>query len=167
MIQKQYDKALEEGRKSVALGPNRAFGHATFGSVLCRTGHFEESVQMCEKAIRLQPHAPLWYFSDLANAYYWTGRYEESLALAEKLIDKSQKTGFRTGERWGYWISARAKVKLGSESEAQEDFAKFLEIATGWTWESDRRNTLYKPEIIDQEHQDMRILRIPGHPSSQ
>ena len=67
----------------------------------------------------------------------------------------------------GYWGSARAKVKLGRESEAQEDFAKFLEIATGWTWDLDRRNTLYKPEIIEREHQDMRSLRIPGHPSSQ
>jgi adenylate cyclase len=165
LIQKQYDKAVEEGRKSVALGPNRAFSHIIFGSVLYRTGHFEESVQMCEKAIRLQPHTPLWYFSELANAYYWTGRYEESLALAEKLIDKSQKTGFRTGERWGYWFSARAKVKLGREGEAKEDFAKYLELAPGWTWESDRRNTLYKPEIIEQEHQDMRILRIPEHAS--
>jgi adenylate cyclase len=167
LIQKQYDKALEEGRKSVALGPNRALGHASFCSILYRTGHFEESVPMCEKAIRLQPHAPLWYFGDLANAYYWTGRYEESLALAEKIIDKSQKTGAKYYERAGYWISARAKVKLGRESEAQEDFAKYLEIATGWTWESDRRNTLYKPEIIAQEHQDMRVLRLPGHASSQ
>ena len=104
---------------------------------------------------------------DLCTAYYWVGHYEESLALAEKLIDKSQKTGFRTGERWGYWGSARAKVRLGRELEAKEDFAKFLELAPGWTWKSDLRNTLYKPEIIAQEHQDMLVLRLPGHPSSQ
>ena len=103
----------------------------------------------------------------MGNAYYWVGRYEDSLTESNRVIDIGQKTGAKFFERVGYWCSARAKVKLGRESEAQEDFAKFLEIATGWTWESDRRNTLYKPEIIDQEHQDMRILRIPGHPSSQ
>jgi len=167
LIQKQYDKAVEEGRKSIALGPSRAIGHLLFGEVLVRTGHFEEAVPMCEKAIRLQPHTPLFYFGNLMNAYYWVERYEESLVAARRLIDQGRKTGFKMGERWGYWGSARAKVKLGRESEAQEDFAKFLEIATGWTWDSDRRNTLYKPEIIEQEHQDMRSLRLPGHASSQ
>jgi adenylate cyclase len=167
LIRKQYDNAVEEGRKSLALGPNRAIGQNLFCDVLCRTGNFEEAVQMCEKAIRLQPHTPTFYFSNMMTAYYWVGRYEESLDLAEMLIDKGRKTGTKKYERWGYWTSARAKVKLGRESEAKEDFAKFLEIATGWTWEKDRRNTLYKPEIIEQEHKDMRILRIPGHPSSQ
>jgi len=167
LIQKQYDKALEEGRKSVALGPNNALFHASFCSILYRTGHFEESVPMCEKAIRLQPHAPLWYFADLSSAYYWTGRYEESLALAEKIIDKGQKTGFRRGERWGYWCSARAKVKLGREREAREDVAKYLEIAPGYSLESDRRATLYKPEIIEKEHEDMRKAGFPEQAPSQ
>ncbi len=167
LIRKQYDKAVEEGRKSLALGPNRAMGHILFGEVLFRTGHFEEAVHMCEKAIRLQPHTPPFYFGNLMSAYYWVGRYEDSLAVAKRLIDKGQKTGVRSFERWGYWGSARAKVKLGRESKAQEDFAKYLEIATGWTWELDRRNTLYKPEIIEKEHHDMRSLRLPDHASSQ
>jgi adenylate cyclase len=167
LIRKKYDKAVEEGRKSIALGPNRAVGHNIFCHVLFRTGNFEEAVQMCEKAIRLQPHTPTIYHTNMMTAYYWVGRYEDSLNEAKRIIDKGQKTGVSIYERWGYWGSARAKVKLGRESEAQEDFAKFLEIATGWTWESDRRNTLYKPEIIAQEHQDMRVLRLPEHASSQ
>jgi len=167
LIRKQYDRAVEEGRKSIALGPNRATGHNLFCHVLYRTGHFEEAVQMCEKSIRLQPHAPTFFFANMMAAYYWVGRYEDSLTVAKRVIDKGRKTGAKKYERWGYWTSARAKVKLGRESEAKEDFAKFLAIATGWTWEKDRKKTLYKPEIIEQEHKDMSILRIPGHPSSQ
>ena len=167
LIRKQYDRAVEEGRKSIALGPNRATGHNLFCHVLYRTGHFEEAVQMCEKSIRLQPHAPTFFFTNMMAAYYWVGRYEDSLTVAKRVIDKGQKTGAKYYERVGYWTSARAKVKLGRESEAKEDFAKFLELATGWTWEKDRKKTLYKPEIIEQEHKDMSILRIPGHPSSQ
>ncbi|MCK4977730.1 MAG: tetratricopeptide repeat protein, partial [Anaerolineales bacterium] len=146
LIQKQYDKAIEEGKKAIALGPNNAQAHIIHGDALYRSGIFEESVQMCEKAIRLQPHAPLYYFMNLCTAYYWVGRYEESLALAEQLIERSLKTGFRTGERWGYWGSARAHVRLGRESEAREDVAKFLKIVPGYNLDLDRRNTLYKPE---------------------
>ena len=167
LIRKQYDKAVEEGRKSIALGPNRAIGHNSLCHVLFRTGYFEEAVEMCEKSIRLQPHTPTFYHANMMTAYYWAGRYEDSLNEAKRIIDKGQKTGARIYERWGYWGSARAKVKLGRESEAQEDFAKYLELAPGWTWKSDLRNTLYKPEIIAQEHQDMLVLRLPGHPSSQ
>ena len=104
LIQKRYDKALEDGRKAVALGPNNALYHASFCSILYRTGHFEESVPMCEKAIRLQPHAPLWYFGNFANTYYWTGRYEESLALAEQLIDKGQKNRTKDGRAMGLLV---------------------------------------------------------------
>ena len=104
---------------------------------------------------------------NLCTAYYWVGRYEESLATAEQLINRSQKTGFRTGERWGYWSSARAKVRLGRESEAREDVAKYLEIVPGSNLELDRRNTLYKPEIIEQEHDDMRKAGFPEHAPSQ
>jgi adenylate cyclase len=167
LIRKQYDKAVEEGRKSIALGPNRAIGHNSLCHVLFRTGYFEEAVEMCEKSIRLQPHTPTFYHANMMTAYYWAGRYEDSLNEAKRIIDKGQKTGARIYERWGYWGSARAKVKLGRESEAQEDFAKYLELAPGWTWKSDLRNTLYKPEIIAQEHQDMLVLKLPGHPSSQ
>jgi len=164
LIQKKYDRALEEGRKAIALGPSNARAHHVYGDTLYRSGHFEEAVPILEKAIRLQPHAPFYYFASLANAYYWVGRYEESLTTAEQIVGQSRKTGFRVGERSGLWISARAKVRLGRESEAREDVAKFLEIVPGYSLESDRRSTLYKPEIIAQEHVDMRRAGFPEHP---
>jgi adenylate cyclase len=163
LIRKQYDKAVEEGRKSIVLGPNRAIGHNIFCHVLFRTGNFEEAVQMCEKAIRLQPHPPTIYHANMMTAYYWVGRYEDSLNEAKRIIDKGRKTGARIYERWGYWGSIRAKVRLGRVREAREDVAKFLEIVPGHNLEADRRNTLYKPEIIEQEHEDMRKAGFPEH----
>jgi adenylate cyclase len=165
LIRKQYDKAVEEGRKSIDLGPNRATGHNLFCHVLYRTGNFEEAVQMCEKSIRLQPHTPTFYHANMMTAYYWVGRYEDSLNEAKRIIDKGRKTGARIYERWGYWGSIRAKVRLGRVREAREDVAKYLEIVPGQNLEADRRNTLYKPEIIEQEHEDMRKAGFPEHAS--
>jgi adenylate cyclase len=167
LIRKQYDKSVEEGRKSIALSPNRAMGHNIFCHVLFRTGNFEEAVQMCEKAIRLQPHTPMIYHANMMTAYYWVGRYEDSLNEAKRIIDKGRKTGARIYERWGYWGSIRAKVRLGRVREAREDVAKYLEIVPGHNLEADRRNTLYKPEIIEQEHEDMRKAGFPEHAPSQ
>ena len=48
--------------------------------------------------------------------------------------------------------------------EAREDVAQYLEIRPGHNLESDRRNTLYKSGIIEQEHEDMRKAGFPEHP---
>jgi len=167
LIQKQYDKAIEEGRKAIAMGPNNAVSHAVHGDSLYRTGFFDQAVPVCEKAIRLQPHAPPNFYASLSNAYYWVGRYEESLALAEKIIDRSLKAGDRMNARFGYWCSARAKVKLGLEEEAKADTAKYLEINPNFSLESGRRNTLYKPEIIEKEDAVMRKAGMPELAPSQ
>ncbi|MGD2269782.1 MAG: adenylate/guanylate cyclase domain-containing protein, partial [Desulfobacterales bacterium] len=103
LLQKQHEKAVEEGRKAIALGPNDGEVHILFGEALYRSGMFEESVKMCEKAMRLHPHTPVYYFIHTMQAYYWVGRYEESLAMAEQLIDRSRKMGYTGGERAGHW----------------------------------------------------------------
>jgi len=105
LYQKQYDKAIEAGRKAVALGPNRANGYISFCEALYRSGHFKEAVPMCERAIRLQPRASIKYFGHLMNAYYWVGRYEDSLAMADKLIKIGNKFKAPGLAAWGYWGS--------------------------------------------------------------
>jgi adenylate cyclase len=163
LYQKQYNQAIEEGRKSIALDPSSADLRIWFGEALYRSGIFEEAVQMCEEAMRLHPHTPLWYLGHMMNAYYWVGRYEESLATAERLVDlgkaKTPKIVW-----WGYWGTARAKVRLGRESEAREDVAKLLKLRPEYSLELDRRNTLYKPALIEREHEDMRKAGFPEHP---
>jgi adenylate cyclase len=113
LFRKQHDKAIEEGRKAVALGPNNANSHKSFCEALYRSGHFEEAVEMCEKAIRLHPHTPIDYFGHMMSAYYWVGRYEESLAMAERLKDTRLKS-------WGYWGAIRAYIKLDQKNLAKE-----------------------------------------------
>ena len=165
LSKKQYEKAIEEGKKSIVLCPSRATGYLFFCEILYRQGYFEEAVRMCEKAIRLQPHTPLFYFGHMMNAYYWVERYEESLSIAKILIDKGRKSDNKTMEGWGYWGSIRAKIKLGRESEARKDVARTLEITPGHSLEAERRSTLYKPEMFEQEYEVMRKAGYPEHSS--
>ncbi len=163
LIQKQHNKAIEQGRKAIAIGPNLPDANQTFGEILYRSGVFEEAVQMLEKAMRLHPYAPGHYSGHMMNAYYWVGRYEESLALAEQLKNR----GFKLFKWWGYWGSARAHIRLGRESEAREDVAAMLKIRPNFGLYGDRKNTLYKPELIEQEHADLRKAGMPELAPSQ
>jgi adenylate cyclase len=119
LVQRQHDKAVEEGRKAIALGPNDAEVHILFGEALFYSGMSEESVQMCEKAMRLHPHTPLYYFGTTMNAYYGARRYDESLAMAEQLIERSRKVKYERGVSWGQWGSALALMELGRESQGR------------------------------------------------
>ena len=126
LIQGQHDKAVEEGRKAIALGPNDAEAHLLFGDALYWSGMFEEAVEMSEKAMRLHPYAPLYYLGRTMSAYVWVGRYDEALAVADQLIDRGRKAGFTRGVFWGYIGSARAHIRLGQESEARQDAVEAL-----------------------------------------
>jgi len=131
LIQGDHEKAVEEGRKGIALGPSEAESHLLFGEVLYQSGNFQEAVKMCEIAIRLHPYPPLYYLGHTLNAYYWVGRYDESLALAKRLIDQGRKVEYTLGVVWGLFGSAIAKIKLGRLSEAIQDADEILKI---WPW---------------------------------
>ena len=88
---KNYEKAIEKGRRAVVLAPNGADAHAYLGSGLQWASRPEEAIQVLEKAIRLNPIAPAWYLHNLALAYKDTGKYEAALGWAEKAVQRSPK----------------------------------------------------------------------------
>jgi TolB-like protein len=170
-----YKKALEidpQFAGAVTMMAYTHFNDARFGFTDSRSKSFKRAVELANKSAAMDQNQPLVH-DLLAELNLYRKQYDKAVEEGRKSIalGPNRATGHNIFchvlYRTGYWGSARAKVKLGRESEAQEDFAKFLELAPGWTWESDRRNTLYKPEIIEQEHQDMRVLRISGHASSE
>ena len=168
LIQGDHEKAVEEGRKAIALGPSEAESHLLFGEVLYQSGNFEEAVKMCEIAIRLHPYPPLYYLGHTLNAYYWVGRYDESLALAKRLIDLGRKVEYTLGVVWGLFGSAIAKIKLGRLSEAIQDADEILKI---WPWfnlDYFRSFSHYKDSAhAEQRIDELRMAGIPEHPPSQ
>ncbi len=168
LIQGEHEKAVEEGRKAITLGPNVAEAYLLFGEALIYSGNFEEAVEMCETAMRLHPHAPLYFLGHTLTAYYWVGRYDESLALAERLIDQGRKAGFTMGVVWGHTGSAVVKTKLDRLSEARQDADEILKI---WPWYNlDYMRSIYFYKDSDNlEHwiDGLRRAGIPEQPPSQ
>lgn len=168
MIQGDHEKAIQEGKKAIALGPNVCGAYMLFGEVLIYSGYFEEAVKMCEMAMRLHPHPPLYYLGHTLNAYYWVGRYEESLALAGQQIDKSRNAGFTLGVVWGLTGSIMVKIKLGRLSQARQDADEILKI---WPWYNLDyiRSIYFYKDSANLEHwiDGLRIAGIPEHPPSQ
>jgi adenylate cyclase len=86
MMTRQYDKALEEGEKSVALGPNSADAYAWYAQVLVSAGEPAKGISLAEKALRMNPFPPSWSYNALAWGYGLIRDYERAIEASEKAI---------------------------------------------------------------------------------
>jgi adenylate cyclase len=94
ILQKQYEKAIAEGRKSIERDPNSAWNHVHFAQILFYAGNFHDAAASAEQATRLSPYSPAWYWSWLGLSYRHAGRYQDALETFKKLLDRAQKGGF-------------------------------------------------------------------------
>jgi adenylate cyclase len=77
--QRQYQKALIEGEKALAILPNSANLNIMFSHVLSNLGRHEEAIARAERAIRLNPNHQSWYSIYLGSCYFKAGKNEEAL----------------------------------------------------------------------------------------
>jgi class 3 adenylate cyclase len=72
--------------RAIDLDPNDAEGYATLAQILSYAGRPEDAIGMVQKAMRLNPHYPAAYLTDLGHAYYLTRRYEEAMAALKRAL---------------------------------------------------------------------------------
>src|SRR2546426_9517777 len=65
----QYDQAIAEGERAIALDPNNADSYAWQAEALTLAGRPEEALRRVEQAMRLNPRYPAWYLFEVGWAY--------------------------------------------------------------------------------------------------
>ncbi len=88
-LKQQYDQAMAEGERAIALDPNNADSYAWQAHGLNFAGRPEEALRMVEQAMRLNPRYPPYYLFRLGWAYRLSGRYAEAVATLKELINRS------------------------------------------------------------------------------
>jgi adenylate cyclase len=101
LIQRQHDKAIAEGKKSIDIGPNSALSHILFAQTMYFAGNFNYAIALAEKAIRLSPYCPPWYLGVLGLAYRQVGKYQKAIELLNQYYKRAKKEGY-----YNYGISA-------------------------------------------------------------
>ncbi len=87
--QQQYDQAITEGDRAIALDPNDADSYARQADVLNIAGRPEDALPLMEQARRLNPRSPPWYLAEVGIAYYSTGRYAEAIPVLQEAISRN------------------------------------------------------------------------------
>ena len=153
----EHEKAIARGERAISLGPNNAEVHALMAHILRFSGKFDQAIAMIKKALRLQPYYPTWYLTELAMCYYYVGRNEEAIEVAENYRKLTQKRG-EDEFLWPYYLMLTLNyVRLGKEREAREALGGLLKLFPGFTFEWDRQYSVYKdPEHLERQHEDLR-----------
>jgi len=119
---KNYEKAIESGKRSVELLPNGAMVHMLYGSTLNSAGHVDEAIAYIKKAIRLNPFPSYWYYYNLGSCYQQKGQHEDALNEYKKALQLAPQAPHIHG------ILAVTYILLGREEEAHASAAKSLEL---------------------------------------
>ena len=85
----QYEQALAEEERAIALDPNNADSYVFQAEVLNFAGRPADALRAVERAMRLNPRYPPGYLVNLGWAYYSTGRYTEAIATLQDLSSRN------------------------------------------------------------------------------
>ncbi len=122
LIMRQYEMAIAEGERAIALNPNGAHAQAHLAVTLTYAGRPVEAIALFEKAMRLNPMPPNWYLNFLALAYRLTGDYEESIANLKKVLQRNPD------DLIAHLNLAASYSMAGREEEARAEVAEALRI---------------------------------------
>jgi tetratricopeptide (TPR) repeat protein len=119
---REYDKSVAEGKRAVTLNPSSATAIAFYAVSLQFACRFEEAIPLFQKAIRLNPHGPIFYYRNLGYVFWMTGRYEEALSVLRKVIQRSPD---HITVHLGL---AATYIMMGREKEARAEAAEVLRV---------------------------------------
>jgi adenylate cyclase len=88
-VKRQFDKAISEGEKAIALGPNNSGNMVMLATTLTQAGKAEDAVKWAEKAVRINPRPPLLYVTMLGYAYADAGRYADAITTFKKVLKEN------------------------------------------------------------------------------
>lgn len=129
MMADDYPGAEVELKKALALNPSQADAHQCYGTILRGMGRLDEALDEAKRAYELDPLPPARAFF-LCISYFFAGRNDECLVVADKLIQA--EPGFSAA----YYGRAVLTSIKGEREAAYRDLRTLQRLANEITYKS-------------------------------
>ena len=123
----QFDKAVQEAEKAIALDGNNATAHAALANALVLVGKPEEGAEAIGKAMRLDPHYPPSYLEILGATQFWTGKVNEAIETVKQAIERNPENDLPRL----YLAASYARLGRINEGEAAMEAANYARFLRG------------------------------------
>jgi adenylate cyclase len=158
-LAKEWDKAIAEGERGVALNPSGADVKYWYAATLTYAGRAEEAVLLFEKAIRLNPFGPSRYFLSYGHALRYTGRFDEAVSAYKKAIKREPNNFF------AHLNLAATYSMMGLEKEALAEAAEVMKLNRKFSLDFWAKVSAYKDRAeTDKVINALRKAGLPDKP---
>ena len=128
---RQFDAAIGEAKRAVALDPNDPDGHVALAWALIFDGSHREALESVERAMRLDPRRPGTYMYVLGMARMGLGQYDDAVAALRFAQEQYPE------DRYVNLPLAAAYVNLGRDREARAALKRYTEVWTAFKTDVD------------------------------
>jgi adenylate cyclase len=142
VMARQYDRAVAEGERGMALDPNSDRVLQFYAATLMFVGRREEAIPLFREALRINPKPPNVYYRQFGACLRDSGRYEEAIAVAKKAIVQEPK------DTIAYMVLASSCQLAGREEEAREAAKELLRINPAFSLERLAQTTPHKDRAV-------------------
>ncbi len=123
VVKGEYDKAIAEGERAVALSPGGRIPFPSYAWSLSAAGRSEEAIPLFQKVIRINPYGKFTLYREFGTALANTGRLEEAVSAYKKAIQGSPNDIMSHLN-----LSPLLTVDMGRDKEARAEAAEVLRI---------------------------------------
>jgi tetratricopeptide (TPR) repeat protein len=154
LYQRQYEQALAEMERAVALAPTEAASYAALAEVLSCMGRTEDALEAAAQALRLKCLTVDAHLGDVGTAYAVAGHYEEARAPLQRYLSRYPNILHI------HLMLAAVYSELGKEAEARAEAAEVLRINPQFSLEVHKRREPIKDPAVLERH--LAALRKAG-----
>ena len=145
--QKQYEQALIQGEKAVALDSSIwAVPYTYMAETLSRVGKPEEALRMVEQALRRKPFSTDNHLSSVGTTYYFAGKPEEAITPLKQFLSRYPNI------LGAHLTLASVYSELGKEAEARAEAAAVLRLNPQFSLEVHKERTPVKDPAMLERH---------------
>jgi serine/threonine-protein kinase len=119
-----WGEAERHFKRAIELSPDYPTAHQWYSALLAAKGRFDESNSEARRAHELEPFS-LTINTDVGRHFYYSRKYEESLAAHRKSIEMDRNFAR------GYYESGYALAAMGRHAEAISEFQRALGLDRG------------------------------------
>ena len=150
--QGKHAQSLAEFDRALSINPNDAHLLAIAAENLVYYGRLEEARECCQRAIRLNPNCPDWYWLTLGFSYFHLDRYEDALEALERMTspDKAHR------------LLAAVYAHLGRLDEARSEAEEFMKVIPSFSINEWARTEPYTgPDELQRYVNGLRKAGLP------
>jgi adenylate cyclase len=146
LYQQQYDQALAEMERAVALVPTEAGSYAALAAVLSYMGGTEDALEAAARALRLKSLMVDVHLDSVGAAYATAGRPEEAIAPLQRYISRYPNI------LGAHLTLAAVYSELGQAAEARAEAAEVLRLNPRFSLEVHKERVPIKDPAVLERH---------------